>query len=142
MSIIKAIERAYKVKKERNWDTLYWAIDLHSTCIEANYSATNTPTNIFKEAIEPLMMLSNDPQVKLIMWTSSHPEQMVLYDKIFRDENIHFDYFNENPEVKTQGTLTYGNYDRKFYFNVLLEDKAGFDPDTDWKIIYEHLKNK
>lgn len=142
MGIIKSIERAYQLKKERKWEYIYWAIDLHATCIEANYSNTNTPTNIFPEALAPLRILSNDPQIKLIMWTASHPEQIVLYDKVFRDENIHFDYFNENPEVQTEGTLTYGNYDKKFYFNVLLDDKAGFDPDTDWQLIYNYLKNK
>jgi hypothetical protein len=137
--IKKAILKAYQQLKDRGWDTIYFVIDLHATCIEANYSYTNTPTKIFEEVIEPLQMLSNDPRVKLIMWTCSHPEQIVLYDKVFRDEDIHFDYFNENPEVKTEGTLTYGNYDEKFYFNVLIDDKAGFDPDTDWKIVLETL---
>lgn len=122
----------------RGWDCIYVAVDLHDTCIDANYSDTNTPTNIFKQAIEPLRLLSEISHFKLIMWTCSHPEQVTLYDKIMRDEGIHFDYFNENPEVKTEGTLTYGNYDKKFYANVILDDKAGFEP-KDWYAIKQFL---
>lgn len=136
----KTLKTQYRRLKERNWDYIYIAVDLHGTCIEANYSYTNTPTTIFKEAIKPLRLMSRNLHFKLIMWTCSHPEQIVLYNKLFKDEGIIFDYFNENPEVVTEGPLAYGNYDKKLYFNLLLDDKAGFDPSTDWDIINETLK--
>jgi hypothetical protein len=100
------ILREYNKMKSRHWDCIYIAIDLHDTCVESDYSYTNTPTNIFEEAIKPLQILSSNSQFKLIMWTCSHPEQIVLYNKVFKDKNIHFDYFNENPEVDVE-TLIY-----------------------------------
>ena len=30
---------------------------------------------------------------------------------------------------------------QKFYFNVLLDDKAGFNPEHDWELIDYHLSN-
>ena len=30
-------------------------------------------------------------------------------------------------------------FEKKFYFNILLDDKAGFDPETDWSVIKEYL---
>ena len=47
--------------------------------------------------------------------------------------------FNFNPAIENTKTSC---FDDKFYFSVLLDDKAGFDPDTDWKLIYDYLKNK
>jgi hypothetical protein len=31
----------------------------------------------------------------------------------------------------------FGFYEQKFYFNVLFEDKAGFDPMREWKEVYD-----
>jgi len=45
---------------------------------------------------------------------------------------------NENPEVLN---LKYGCYDKKPYFNVVFEDKAGFDPMTDWLLVKGLLEN-
>jgi hypothetical protein len=39
---------------------------------------------------------------------------------------------NKNPEVKS---TTYGYYEDKPYFNVLFEDKAGFDATEDWFLV-------
>ena len=59
------------------------------------------------------------------------------YLEYFKSCDIHFDYVNKNPEVTNAG---YGFYDHKPYFNVLFEDKAGFDPFTDWKKVIELTK--
>ena len=44
-------------------------------------------------------------------------------------------YVNENNDVKNAG---YGCYDDKFYFAVLCDDKAGWDPENDWSLV-NHL---
>jgi len=36
------IERAYKLKKERGWDKLYWCIDFHDTLFPARYDSSQT----------------------------------------------------------------------------------------------------
>ena len=138
MSIIKAIERAYSLLHERNWDTIYWAIDLHGTCIKSNYISEEYEW-INDDVKQCLQLISSLPESKIIIWSSCYFEEMCTIFRFFENNNIKYDFFNQNLSV--QNTKT-GCFDYKFYFSVLLDDKAGFDPDTDWKLIYEYLKNK
>ena len=47
---------------------------------------------------------------------------------------IKFDYINENPlEVNSE----LSDFSKKFYFNILLDDKAGFYPKEDWQIVLD-----
>ena len=43
---------------------------------------------------------------------------------------VKFDYVNSNPEVGATDIL---DPSEKLYFNVGIDDKFGFEPDTDWK---------
>jgi hypothetical protein len=49
-------------------------------------------------------------------------------------------YINENPEI-SDDKGAFGCYDKKPYYNVLLDDKASFNPETDWKPIYDYFVN-
>lgn len=142
MSIIKAIQKNhFDAKVKRGWDKTYWAIDIHGTILEPNYEANNIPDKFYSYAMPCLQELSNRDDVCLILYTCSHPHEIAEYIELFRKNWINFDYINENPEIKTE-EQGYGCYDKKFYFNVLFEDKAGFDPEKDWEEIFNFLKNK
>jgi hypothetical protein len=67
--------------------------------------------------------------IVLILFTSSHDEYVKEYLDIFKQLGVYFKYHNENPECPSTDI---GDFSRKFYFNVLLDDKAGFDPLNDW----------
>jgi len=86
-------------------------------------------------------MISNRRDITTLLYTCSHPGQIEEYQKYFREHDIIFDHVNENPEVVTGENNDYGNYDKKPYFNVLFEDKAGFDAMNDWFVV-EELLNK
>jgi hypothetical protein len=49
---------------------------------------------------------------------------------------IVIDYVNENPECVDTKLATFTD---KFYFNVILDDKAGFEGDTDWALVSSEL---
>ena len=49
---------------------------------------------------------------------------------------IEFDYINENPECKDTALCSFA---QKFFFDILLEDKAGFVGETDWIEIQDAL---
>lgn len=132
----KHVHRTYQKMKARNWDTLYWAIDIHDTCIKANYSTTEIPTEFFPFAKETLQYLSKKEYHCLILFTCSHQKDVDKYLQLFRDNNIHFSYVNENPTVPNTAL---GAYDKKFYTNFYIEDKAGFDANNDWQGILEAL---
>jgi hypothetical protein len=140
MNIIKAIQKNhFDAKVKRGWDKTYWAIDIHGTIIKPNYEAGNIPKNFYPYSLECLRLLSDREDVCLILYTCSHPHEIEEYLELFRKERINFKFVNENPEVKTEEN-GYGCYNRKFYFNVLFEDKAGFDPEEDWEEIFEYLR--
>ncbi len=132
------ILNTFKKIEQRGWDTLYWAVDIHDTCIKSNYSTENIPTEFFPLAKETLQILSNRPDCCLILFTCSHQHHIEQYLTLFKDCDIIFKYVNENPEVPN---TELGAYDKKFYTNFYLDDKAGFDPEVDWNIIYTTITN-
>jgi len=126
-----AIKKCFKTMDRKGWDEVYWAFDLHETIVYPEYDCDGIPTTFYPLAKSTLQQISKRKDIKMIMYTCSHPTEQKKYLEFFESQNIHFDYVNDNPLVKT-GDDSYGYYDQKFYMNVLLEDKSGFNADKDW----------
>lgn len=126
MEILNAVARAYQVAKERNWDTVYWCVDLHGTVLDANYSSESF-SFIDEQVVKALQMISILPETRLILWSSINQDDEVKIRELFSANDIVVHYVNENPEVASTAT---GAFDRKFYFSILIDDKAGFTPET------------
>lgn len=133
--ITKAMQKAFDLAKERSWEKTYWAFDIHETIIIPNYKYGDIPTEFYPFAKEVMQTISNREDICLIMYTCSHPNEIKEYLKLFEENGIKFEYINRNPEVQSEG---YGYYEDKLYFNVLFEDKTGFDANNDWI----NVKNK
>lgn len=133
--ISTAIKRAFTKGRSRGWDRIYVAVDIHDTMVGANYSK-EIPTEFYDNAKRILQYLTKRRDVVLLLFTCSHPPEIEKYLKFFEGEGIIFKYANENPDVKTD-THGYGNYDKKMYFDVILEDKGGFEPESDWIVVEE-----
>ncbi len=126
------IHHNYAQKLRRKWTCLYWAIDLHDTVIEGKYNKFNEGATLFPYAKETLDYLYSSNSHKTILWTSSHDEAI---DEIIKRHDLKFHYRNDNPECPSTDMCNFGD---KFYFNFLIDDKAGFES-HDWKIIYETI---
>ena len=135
--ITKAIERAYTLLHVRD-DTIFWCIDLHGVCLASNY-VSNEYGFINEDCVTALKMITACKYSKVILWSSCHVAEQANIINFFNSNGIRVDYFNENPLCKN---TTYGCFDTKFYFSVLIDDKAGFDPDVHWKEVIEYLKTK
>lgn len=135
--ITRAIENAFRHKKEKRWAKTYWAFDVHGTILKPNHRRDVISTEFYPCAIEVMQMLSKRTDVIRILYTCSYPNEIDQYLELFRNNGIHFHYVNSNPEVADGG---YGYYKEKFYFNVLFEDKAGFSGDTDWPDVLRVLQ--
>lgn len=131
-----AIKNAFKKARERNWDRTYWAIDIHETMIKANWSSTILPTEFYPKAMETMRYICSRKDIVTILYTCSHPHEIEQYLVLFEELGIRFDHVNSNSDVANGN---YGFYETKPYFNVLLEDKAGFDPLQDWDEVYNSL---
>lgn len=127
--ITNAIRKAFLYAQQRDWTKSFWAIDVHETILVPTRSKV-LPTEFYPDAKETLQLISERVDICPILYTSSRPEEIKHYLQFFAQVGIRFDYANENPEVPSMG---YGYFEEKFYFNVLFDDKAGFDPFQDWK---------
>ena len=130
MSLITHIHKTYASKERRGWKTIYWLIDLHGTIIPGNYTKNNDGKHFFPYAKETLQLLSKRQDTVLILWTSSHLQPS--YDAMdwMKEQGINFKYLNGNPLEKNTELC---DFTKKMYFNILLDDKAGFDGENDWE---------
>lgn len=123
---------------QKEWYETYWAIDIHGTILIPTFRKNSYDSEFYPYAKETLQLLSDRQDIILILSTSSYPEEIEHYQKVFKENNIFFKYINENPDIDSSKG-NFGYYKNKFYFNVLLDDKAGFVPEEEWKEIYELL---
>jgi len=135
MSIIKAIDKAFKYKEKRGWDKIYFYFDIHETILYPDYN-NEDPLKFYDHAKEVLQYLSKRTDVSIGLYTCSYPQEIKRYKKFFRENDIIFKYANKNPDVED---TAYGYYEDKPYFNVLFEDKAGFDAENDWILVKEYF---
>jgi hypothetical protein len=141
MDIKKAFEAAFIRMREKNWEKIYVAVDIHDTILRACYDDEET-YDYFPSAKEVLQTMTLRDDICLILWSSCHRDKLKEYARHFLDDGIRFDYINENPEV---GNTHLQNFEEKLYMNVGLDDKFGFDAENDWdnvrQVLIEYPEN-
>jgi len=143
MGILHSIKKNHfeALEKRKDWGYVYYAIDLHGTIVKPNFEVGNIPKEFYPYAKEVLQMLSKRDDIIMYMYTCSHPHEQEQYIQYFKENGIDFKWINKNPEVVTDN-LGYGYYEEKPFFNVLFEDKAGFDPMEDWEDVRDYFRYK
>ncbi len=136
MGIKKAFDAAFIRMREKNWEKIYVVVDIHDTILRACYDDEET-YDYLPSAKQALQMMSLRKDICLILWSSSHRDKLMEYIRHFLDDGIRFDYINENPEVDNTRLQS---FEEKLYMNVGLDDKFGFDGETDWKIVCQVLE--
>lgn len=140
-SLLKWIEKMFIHAEKKQWYETYWFFDLHGVISKPDYRKEVKEIIYYPYAKETLQFITkNRPDIIMILFTSSSPEELLVYTDILKKDGINFKYINENPEV-TNAKGAFGYYDKKPYYNVLFEDKAGFEPLDDWKPILEYFTN-
>lgn len=136
MDIIKAIQIAQKKQVERKYESLYWCIDVHGVILTPTYELNNSGATYYPYCLKTLKILSDLPDQKIILWSSSYMQQLNIVRRNLEDEDIDIDFLNSNPDY----TMTeICDFSQKFYFDILLDDKAGFEAGSDWEEIYNYL---
>lgn len=134
-SIVKAIDKSFKIKEAREWDKIYYFFDIHETMLYPDYN-NKEPKKFYEHAEDVLVYLSNRKDIELGLYTCSYPLQIQDYVDFFNEKNINFKHINRNISA---ADTKYGYYRDKPYYNVLFEDKAGFDATTDWLEIKKYF---
>ena len=135
MNIVRSFETAFKRMKEKGWDKIYILVDIHDTVFEATYSKDEY-YRWFPYAKEALHLMSINPRISLILWSSSYTDAIEKYINTFEKSKIHFDMVNVNKETEDNELSCFA---QKTYFNVGIDDKFGFDARVDWELIYHYL---
>jgi hypothetical protein len=135
----KWIDKMFQHAFEKEWFDTYWAFDIHGTILIPTFRKDSYDSDFYPWAKETLQLISKRDDIIMILDTSSYPAEIEHYQKVFKENDIYFKYVNENPDIDSSKG-NFGYYEDKFYFNVSFEDKAGFDPETEWYQIYSLLK--
>lgn len=123
------IERSFRDRNKKGWPKLFWAIDLHDTVITGKYNKFNEGSEIYPGVKEVFAWFKRRPDMVPILYTSSHADAVMKTCHWLREQGIEFAYINENPEVPSNELC---DFSKKLYFNILLDDKAGFVGESDW----------
>lgn len=138
MRLISYIEKVFNGLNNGSFKCIYIMVDVHNTILKPTFDKKET-FEYFPYAKETLQLLSEKENIKLIMWTSSYDEKIQIYLKHFEENGIIFNFVNENKEY---GNVSFACFDTKFYYDIGIDDKFGFDAEHDWKEIYTFLTKK
>ena len=137
MNLKKAIKNEFQKMKDRGWEKIFFAIDFHDTIMPGSYTKDDGENKFYPKAIEVLKLLTDRADCCLILWTSSYEDYLEKHIKRMKDLGVEFNHFNCNPDCPSDELC---NFNDKFYVNVIIDDKSGFEGDKDWKIIEEVLE--
>ncbi len=137
-TITQLFNEAWKKKEKRGWQYVYIMVDLHGVVLPSNYHSSNDLRFINSYAEKCLRYLSDADDVILILWSSSHETEIEAVRLWLLQKDIGFNYVNENPLEKN---TNYADFSKKPYFSIVLDDKAGFDPDVDWQELATWIEN-
>lgn len=138
-SLLKWIDKMFEHAEKHQWYQTYWAFDIHGVISKPDYRRDKKEILYYPYAKETLKLLSQRDDIIMFLFTSSYPEEIKKYLNFFKKDGINFKYINENPEISSENG-SFGYYYDKPYYNVLLEDKAGFNPYKEWKQLFKYLK--
>lgn len=123
------------MRSKKNWTKIYVLIDIHETMMLPTWSKTMS-SEFYPMALETLRLMSEDPEVCMILWSCSKREDLELYKNHFDAHQVNFNYINENPECKS---TDYADFESKLYCDVGIDDKFAFMPREDWPAIHEYF---
>ena len=88
------IRRSFEQKKEKGWEYVFVALDVHETIIPSD-----NPYTFYPYVKETLQFLSNKEDVLLILNTCSHDDDINKLRIWLIENDIYISFVNENPIV-------------------------------------------
>lgn len=137
--MITAIDNAFKRAESEGWFELYIAVDIHGTIFPSTYD-TSAQRKFFPGAKSCLKYLSSRRDIKLFLFSCSSNLEYLEVLEFLKKHDISFDGFGSADVVHIEDkNIVKTKYWSKPYYNLLIDDKAGFHP-NDWKIIEERFR--
>ena len=136
-NLVKQFKKQFRHLEEKytEKDFIYVAIDIHETILFPTHS-TELSKDFYPYALDTLKLITSHPRIRTILWTSSLDEITEQYHKFFVEQGINFNFINGNPEIASP---FYANFDKKFFVNVIIDDKSGFNAEADWEPLHDYF---
>ena len=136
--LVKTIKQTFKKLEEKYGpdEKMYIKVDIHETIMRPTHT-TEMSTEYYPFAVETLQLMSNHPRVCLILWTSTLYDTALKYMELFKAKGIHFAHLNCNPEIASP---EYADFSMKFFMNLIIDDKAGFQAEVDWEPLHDYFE--
>lgn len=141
MNITKVFDNAFKRIQEKNWPSIYVLVDLHGTIFKPCYNDEET-YEAYPYALETLKLMNDSQKIDIILWSSTKRYELNKYFLYLADKEIYIDWINQSDMEIGPDDPSSMDFTMKPYFNVGIDDKFGFEPETDWKEIYDYLLTK
>lgn len=126
MNILKVFDLALKGIELKTINTIYVSVDIHDTIIKGYVDYII----YLGDALPCLRKLTElHPLFTLTMWSLCSESKLLEYQELFKKDGINFNLINTNPR-QVHG---------KIYSNIIIDDRSGFEPETDWKLILDYL---
>ena len=123
--------------KDRNWEKIFWCVDFHDTIMPGSYTKNDGSNEYYPKAVSVLKGLTDRKDCCLILWTSSYESYLEKHINRLKELGVEFEHLNCNPDCPSDELC---DFEGKFYVNVIIDDKSGFEADKDWKLIEEVLE--
>ena len=121
------LKKTFADYKTKGWDRIFVLVDAHGTITPSGQHAEFTFIN--EACKDVLKWFSNRSEVRLILWTSSYPREIFKIVSWLSSNGVQINYINRNPEAKDTPRAC---FDKQPYYNIVIDDRAGFEPETDW----------
>lgn len=131
------IANAFEKNKLKGWPVTYFAVDIHDVIFKGTYKKNNDDKEFYPYAKEVLQNLSRNINARLILFTAGHVGPTNDVADWLASNGISIFAINENPDHKGTDLC---DFSKKFFFDVLLEDKGGFEGWHDWFLIMKELQ--
>lgn len=143
-SVTLLLKEALIEAAKKQYDHIEVAVDLHGTLIDTElYNKWDgTPEekfahSVYTESLAPLVALTKHKSVKVFLYSATRVIDLLRIKMAL--ERMYGIEVSLNSSVST--TTKGQDFDRKPYFSVLFDNKAGFDPKSDWAEVEVAIKS-
>lgn len=143
-SINKIFKEALIDASKKSYDHIVVAVDLHGTLVDSDLynkwdgsEEDKLSRSIYHSAIPALLEMTNHPSVTMYIYSSTKAVSLLRIKNALN--TLYGIFINISPGLQKESKSQ--DFSRKPYYSVLLDNKAGFDPNQDWDDVAITVKN-
>lgn len=148
MNLENLITSKFDLARSKKWDQVIIAVDLHDTVMKSDKynqliklnrtEAGAAKVALFQEAILPLKHMTARKDICLVWYTGTNQDTLGKISLMLKEEyGIVFDNRAEN--LNFSSVHPGQSFEGKPCFDILLDDKAGFQHEYDWFIVQKAI---